>query len=126
MKRLFAILALFGAVSLTGLPAHAQDKPADKPAATAPAPAAPAAPAAAPAEAKPPAAAEAKPAEAKPAEAKPAPTPNKGDVAWMLVSTALVLMMRYRPEGLVPSAAVKAELRHGSARGDSMGTPAAG
>ncbi|MGH8706165.1 MAG: ammonium transporter, partial [Burkholderiales bacterium] len=29
----------------------------------------------------------------KPAEAKPAPTPNKGDVAWMLVSTALVLMM---------------------------------
>jgi len=82
MKRLFAILALFGAVSLTGLPAHAQDKPADKPAATAPAPAAAAAPAAEPA-AKPPAA----------AEAKPAPTPNKGDVAWMLVCTALVLMM---------------------------------
>jgi len=27
------------------------------------------------------------------AEAKPAPTPNKGDVAWMLVSTALVIMM---------------------------------
>ncbi|MSQ49942.1 MAG: ammonium transporter, partial [Betaproteobacteria bacterium] len=26
-------------------------------------------------------------------EAKPAPTPNKGDVAWMLTSTALVLMM---------------------------------
>ena len=36
---------------------------------------------------------EAKTAEAKPAEAKPAPTPNKGDVAWMLTSTALVLMM---------------------------------
>jgi len=33
-------------------------------------------------------------AEAKAAEpAKPAPTPNKGDVAWMLTSTALVLMM---------------------------------
>src|ERR671937_696990 len=26
-------------------------------------------------------------------EAKPAPTPNKGDVAWMLTSTALVLLM---------------------------------
>jgi len=53
----------------------AQDKPAataDKPAAAAP---------------------DAKKDEAKPAEAKPAPTPNKGDVAWMLTSTALVLMM---------------------------------
>ncbi len=38
------------------------------------------------------AAAEAKAAPAK-AEAKPAPAPNKGDVAWMLTSTALVLMM---------------------------------
>src|SRR5205809_391943 len=38
---------------------------------------------------------EAKKEEAKPAAepAKPAPTPNKGDVAWMLTSTALVLMM---------------------------------
>src|SRR4051812_50036025 len=27
------------------------------------------------------------------APAAPAPTPNKGDTAWMLVSTALVLMM---------------------------------
>ncbi len=41
---------------------------------------------------------EAKPAEtAAPAEkkeeAKPAPTPNKGDTAWMLTSTALVLLM---------------------------------
>ena len=54
----------------------AQDKPAatpDKPAASADA---------------------AKPAaEAKKEEAKPAPTPNKGDVSWMLVSTALVIMM---------------------------------
>jgi Amt family ammonium transporter len=32
-------------------------------------------------------------AEAKKEEAKPAPAPNKGDVAWMLTSTALVLMM---------------------------------
>ncbi|MGE5337149.1 MAG: ammonium transporter [Gemmatimonadota bacterium] len=42
-------------------------------------------------------AAEAKKDEVKPAEkkeeAKPAPTPNKGDVAWMLTSTALVLLM---------------------------------
>jgi Amt family ammonium transporter len=44
-----------------------------------------------------PAAADAKKDEAKPEEkkeeAKPAPTPNKGDVAWMLVCTALVLLM---------------------------------
>src|SRR6202011_3339787 len=34
------------------------------------------------------------PAAAAPeASATPAPTPNKGDVAWMLTSTALVLMM---------------------------------
>ena len=32
-------------------------------------------------------------AEAKKEEAKPAPAPNKGDIAWMLTSTALVLMM---------------------------------
>src|SRR3972149_2426343 len=39
-------------------------------------------------------AADAKPAaELKKEEAKPAPTPNKGDVSWMLVSTALVIMM---------------------------------
>ncbi|HTT11794.1 MAG TPA: ammonium transporter [Burkholderiaceae bacterium] len=44
-----------------------------------------------------PAAADAKKEDAKPEEkkeeAKPAPTPNKGDVAWMLTSTALVLLM---------------------------------
>ena len=75
MKQLLAILALFGALSLAVTPAQAQDKPADKPAAAAPA-AAPAAPAAAPS-----------------ATAAPAPTPNKGDVAWMLTSTAFVLLM---------------------------------
>jgi len=73
MKRLLTILALFGALSFAVTPATAQDKPGDKPAATAPATAA-----AAPG------------ASATPA---PAPTPNKGDVAWMLTSTALVLMM---------------------------------
>jgi Amt family ammonium transporter len=72
---LLTVLALFGALSFAGLPAHAQDKPpADRPAAAAPAPAAPAAAAAAP-------------------SATPAPAPNKGDVAWMLTATALVLMM---------------------------------
>src|SRR6266513_3170155 len=73
MKKLFAILALFGAVSWCA-PLMAQDKPA----APAAAPAAPAPAAAAPAAAP---------------SATPAPTPNKGDVAWMLTSTALVLMM---------------------------------
>src|SRR6266446_10645602 len=73
MRKLFAILALLGAVGWCA-PLMAQDKPAAPAAApTAPAPAA-AAPAAAP-------------------SATPAPTPNKGDVAWMLTSTALVLMM---------------------------------
>src|SRR5688572_6240200 len=75
MRHLLTVLALFGALSFAGLPAHAQDKPpADRPAAAAPAPAAPAAAAAAP-------------------SATPAPAPNKGDVAWMLTATALVLMM---------------------------------
>jgi Amt family ammonium transporter len=63
------------------MPVLAQDKAAPAPAAAAPAAAAPAA--------APAAAAAAAPA----ATAAPAPTPNKGDVAWMLVSTALVLMM---------------------------------
>src|SRR5688572_16783730 len=73
MKKLISILALFFAFAAVALPSYAQDKAADKPAATAPA-AAPAAAAAAPA-------------------ATPAPQPNKGDVAWMLVCTALVIMM---------------------------------
>ena len=75
MKKLMAFAALLVAVAFGGL-ALAQDKPAatpDKPAA----------------EAK---KDEAKPAAATPAAA-PAPQPNKGDVAWMLTSTALVLMM---------------------------------
>jgi len=64
------VVAMFSVVGLNTVPlvAFAQDKPA--------------------AEMK----AEAKPAPAK-EEAKPAPVPNKGDVAWMLTSTALVLMM---------------------------------
>src|SRR3954466_9847363 len=82
MKRLISVLALAGAFCFAGaLPALAQDKAAEKPAAEAPAAAAPAAA---------PASAAAAPAAAS---ATPAPTPNKGDTAWMLTSTALVLLM---------------------------------
>jgi Amt family ammonium transporter len=66
MKRLCAFLVVVLSLAFAGV-TLAQDKPAgapDKPA-----------------------------AEAKKEEAKPAPAPNKGDVAWMLTSTALVLMM---------------------------------
>ncbi|MFO1362781.1 MAG: ammonium transporter [Burkholderiales bacterium] len=83
MKKLIALLALFGAVTL-GAPglALAPDKPGAAAAVeTKSAAAAPAAAAAA-------AAAE-KPAQAAP----PAPTPNKGDVTWMLICTALVILM---------------------------------
>ena len=65
MRKLLTVLALFGALTVVGIPAGAQDKPADSPAATA--------------------------ASATPAVA--APAPNKGDVSWMLVCTALVIMM---------------------------------
>jgi len=68
MKRILTWLALTLCLAFSGL-TLAQDKPAatpDKPAAEAAAPA---------------------------AAAAPAPVPNKGDVAWMLTSTALVLMM---------------------------------
>ncbi len=91
MKRLLTHIALSAALAFTGV-ALAQDKkaePAPAPAATAPADAK-AAPAAAPAA---PAGAPAAAASAAAPAAAPAPTPNKGDVAWMLVSTALVLMM---------------------------------
>jgi len=87
MKRLFAAIALTVGFAFAGA-ASAQDKPAAAPAADKPAAAAPAA-----ADAKPAAAAPAAAPEAKKEEAKAAPVPNKGDVAWMLTSTALVLMM---------------------------------
>jgi len=86
MKRLFAMLALLGAVGF-GAPAWADDKaPAAEPVAAAAA----AAPAAAAPAAAAPAAAEAAPA-AAPAAA-PVP-PNKGDNAWVMVSAALVILM---------------------------------
>jgi Amt family ammonium transporter len=77
MKKLLVVFALLGALGLA-MPGLAQDKAAPAPAATAPPAAAPAAAAAAAAPA---------------ATAAPAPAPNKGDVAWMLTSTAFVLMM---------------------------------
>jgi ammonium transporter, Amt family len=98
MKSLLALIALVGVFSLT-TPALAQDKAADQKATTPPAAAAPAA--AAP-EAK---AGEAPKAEgAAPAAAAAPPPPDTpqlvtadkisaGDTAWMLTSTALVLMM---------------------------------
>ena len=75
IRKLFAVLAMFSVVGLNTVPltAFAQDKPA----------------AGMKADAK--MAAPAK--EEKKEEAKPAPTPNKGDTAWMLTSTALVLAM---------------------------------
>src|SRR4051812_12429021 len=69
MKKICAFLAVFLALAFAGV-TFAQDKAAP--------------------DAKP--AAEAKKDEAKKDEAKK-PEPNKGDVAWMLTSTALVLMM---------------------------------
>ena len=96
MKRLLALIALLGVFGVFGS-VQAQDKAADQkaaaPAATAPATAAP--------EAK---AAEAPKADAAAAAAAAPPAPdtpqliavdkiNSGDTAWMLASTALVLMM---------------------------------
>ena len=78
MKRVFALLALVGAVAF-GAPAWADEKVA-APAATATA----AAPAAA-------AVVDAAPAEAP--AAAPALVPNKGDNAWVMMSAALVILM---------------------------------
>jgi Amt family ammonium transporter len=92
MKRLLVSCVLGLGLAVGGLTAHAQTAPAaDKPAVTAPAADAPAA-AAASAPAAAPATAPAAAAEAAPAAA-PAPVPNKGDTAWMMVSTLLVILM---------------------------------
>src|SRR5260221_14603414 len=80
MKKLCAFLAVVLSLAFAGV-TLAQDKPAAK----AEAPKAEASKMEAKKDA-------AKPEEKK-EEAKPAPVPNKGDVAWMLTSTALVLMM---------------------------------
>ena len=90
MKKLLSTLVVAAALFAIG-PSFAEDA---KPAADAK-PAEAAAPAAAAPAAAPPAAATAAPADATaaPAAAAPAPVPNKGDTAWMLTSTALVLLM---------------------------------
>jgi Amt family ammonium transporter len=87
-------LASLGLILSLGLaaPVWAEDAPAAAPVAEQ---AAPAAAAAAPAEVAADVAVPAEaaaPAEAE-AEAAPAPAPNKGDTAWMLVATILVIMM---------------------------------
>jgi len=115
MKQFLTLIAFFGAISVSSValaadgdgkagttpptPAAAPSTPPPAPAASAPAPA----PAmAAPATAAPAAADAPKDAAAAPAAAPPAPTSpqligvdkiNSGDTAWMLTSTALVLLM---------------------------------
>ena len=91
MKKLLSSLVLSAGLALTALGGFAGSAQlamaADAPAATSAAPSAPAAataatPAAAPAAAPAPA-----------ADAAPAVVPNKGDTAWMMVSTILVILM---------------------------------
>jgi Amt family ammonium transporter len=89
MRKLIATLALGLAVLGFAGTSSAQDSAASAPAATASAAAAPAS-AAAPAAASAPDAAAAASA---PASAASTPVANKGDNAWMLVSTLLVIMM---------------------------------
>ena len=78
MKKFLTIVALFGALSLAGVSAQAQDKPAEQPAATMAAPAAAAAPAV-------PAAAAAPAAEVKKLDS--------GSTGWMITATVLVMLM---------------------------------
>ncbi len=86
MRKLLASLALgLAALGFAGV-SLAQDSAASAPAATASAPAQAAASGAA-------AAAAAAPAEAASAATAATPEPNKGDTAWMMVSTLLVIMM---------------------------------
>ena len=89
MKKLLASLALGLGLLVGGTAAFAQS-PAPATVAASEAVAAPAAPAEAkPADAVAPAAAVAAPA----AAAVPVPVPNKGDTAWMMVATLLVILM---------------------------------
>jgi Amt family ammonium transporter len=96
MKRLIACLAL-GLGLLAGSTASLAQTPpaaaASAPAATASAAPAAATAASADAKAAPATATTAAAAPAAAASAPPAPTPNKGDVSWMIVATAFVIMM---------------------------------
>jgi Amt family ammonium transporter len=91
MKRLFSALLIAATLGFSAL-SLAEDATPPAAAAAATEAAAPAAAPAAPADAAAPVAAEAAPADAAPAAA-PAPVPNKGDTAWMIVATIMVLMM---------------------------------
>jgi Amt family ammonium transporter len=86
MKKLLASLALGLGLMIGGTAAMAQ-APAAAPAASAPAAAE-----AKPADAAAPAAAAAAAAPAAAAAAAPAPVPNKGDTAWMITATLLVVI----------------------------------
>lgn len=88
LSRFLAAGALLFAVGFS-LPSTAADAPASTPAASASTVAMPATSTAAPASADAPAAA------STPATAAstPAPTPNKGDTAWMMTATVLVILM---------------------------------
>ena len=99
MKKLLASFVLGLSLLTAGTLSLAQAPAAEPAAVTAPAAeAAPAAPAAAPAAEAAPAAPAAAPAAAAPAAPAaaaeaPAPVPNKGDTAWMMVATILVILM---------------------------------
>ena len=91
MKRLLIMLGIACVMGLAA-PSMGQDKAATTPAATSAAPAAADAKAAEAKQDAPTTAGAAATPSPAPA-ASNAPAPNKGDVSWMLVSTALVLMM---------------------------------
>lgn len=98
LSSLLAAGALALAVGFSGLSAAADAPAASAPAASSPAASVPAMAQAAPAASAPAPAASAAAAApaasaAAPAAAAPAPTPNKGDTAWMMTATLLVIMM---------------------------------
>jgi len=84
MKKLFATLMLLGTLGFTGV-ALSQEAPPEMPAMTTET--------VVEAMEAAPTMAEAATAEAAPAEAVPAPVPDKGDTAWMMLSTLLVILM---------------------------------
>jgi len=85
MKRILALIVLFFAISF-GIPSWAQDTPAAPAAVTA--------------------AADATPAAASPAATS---TPNKGDTAWMITATLLVVMMAAPGLGMFYGGMVRAK-----------------
>jgi Amt family ammonium transporter len=93
MKKLLASLVLGMGLLLGSTASMAQATPAASEAAPAVSAAAPAASEVKPAEAAAPAAAAASEAAPAAPAAAPAPVPNKGDTAWMMVSTLLVILM---------------------------------